>query len=685
MKLFLLFAVATAIAQSGLAQLNRTNAPSGSGQIELNGCYARWGGGELRAGNSRFERRWVVQRDRLRAVSFRSRNPDFEWLAPSDNTRADTNAPTTVAAATGRFGPVEAESLRLDVIFSGSANRHEAVQVFPDAPGAILFDELDSSAAGSGSGANDGDQPTGVENTRGRHSRRQVIATEDLTLAAHHVRLTRVDLMDQTDVHNEMASEREWLLVPSESTINLSSVLIFLEDPLTKSGLVMVKMAPLPHARPVPTPADFIVNPGAKRVQAVATDYPIVTLAYHGGRVGRIAALQKFQRQLRTLDPSRDGIFLSNTWGDRSKDARINEEFMLKEIAAAAELGVDVVEIDDGWMKGHTANSVRGGHTWGNWWAANPEFWDVDPTRFPNGLEPVVKAARDKGMRLGLWFSPDASNGAANWMKDADVILKLYRDLGVQYIKIDGLDTRTVETTKNERRLFDSVLEKSHGAVVFDLDVTAGRRPAYFGMPEIGPIFLENRYTDWHRYWPHLTLRNLWELSHYVDPIRLRMELLNNTRNTDQYKDDPLAPALYRADTLFAMTMVASPLGWFEVSNLPKEYIAQAAPLVATWKRERARLHGGTTVPIGSAPDGAAWTGFVSIASDNVGGYALLFRELNENPEYTIDLKQFFRGNLKPVTLAGRGQADVNDGRLTVRIPASLDYLWVRLDRAKQP
>ena len=74
------------------------------------------------------------------------------------------------------------------------------------------------------------------------------------------------------------------------------------------------------------------------------------------------------------------------------------------------------------------------------------------------------------------------------------------------------------------------MLRESKGKVVFDLDVTAEIRPGYFGVPDAGPIFVENRYTDFHRYWPHQTLRNLWKLAQYVDPLRLRMEFLNNTR-----------------------------------------------------------------------------------------------------------------------------------------------------------
>ena len=47
-------------------------------------------------------------------------------------------------------------------------------------------------------------------------------------------------------------------------------------------------------------------------------------------------------------------------------------------------------------------------------------------------------------------------------------------------------------------------------------------------------------------------------------------------------------------------------------------------------------MHGGVITPIGTAPDGVAWTGFVS--TNIKGGYVLLFRELNASPQYKLDL-----------------------------------------------
>ena len=235
-------------------------------------------------------------------------------------------------------------------------------------------------------------------------------------------------------------------------------------------------------------------------------------------------------------------MFLSNTWGDRSRDARIQDAFLRQEVEAAARLGVDVVQIDDGWQQGRTSNSAQKGGVWNGFWASDPGFWNVNRQRFPAGLSPVIDLARRKGMGFGLWFSPDSSNEFSNWERDAERLLELHRTAGVNYFKIDGVKAITELGEERLQMLFNRVLSKSGGRVVIDLDVTAETRPGYFGAMSVGPIFVENRYTDFHSYWPHQTLRNLWELAQYVDPLRLRMEFLNNTRNTNLYADDRLLP-----------------------------------------------------------------------------------------------------------------------------------------------
>jgi alpha-galactosidase len=395
--------------------------------------------------------------------------------------------------------------------------------------------------------------------------------------------------------------------------------------------------------------------------------------------------LQAFQRAQRPFVPGRDGMFLSNTWGDRNRDARINEAFLLQEIDAGARLGVDVVQIDDGWQKGRTANSAaaKGKGVW-NGTGPRPGVLDARSATLPPRSRPGGRRRARQRHEVRPVVRPDSSGGVANWQRDAGRILELHRDNGIDYFKIDSVKATSVEAETNLHRFFDRVLRESGGRVVFDLDVTAEIRPGYFGAPRTGPIFVENRYTDFHRYWPHQTLRNLWMLSRVVDPLRLRIEVLNNARKAENYPDDPLAPAKWRPDTLFATTMMANPLGWFEVSNLPADYVAEVAPLVATWKRERARMHGGTILPIGGAPDGAAWTGLASVMPDRRGAHVLAFRELNAGAEWSCTIPLLDgAATPRPPCSAAAGRREMRDGRLTVRVPAPLDFVWVRLDEVK--
>jgi len=355
-----------------------------------------------------------------------------------------------------------------------------------------------------------------------------------------------------------------------------------------------------------------------------------------------------------------------------------------REIDAARELGVNVVQIDDGWQQGVTSNSAlaseKGGF-WEGFWNADPNFWAPHPERLPNGLEPLVERLRAAGMGLGLWFAPDSWEDFANWERDVDTILGFYRDYGIEHIKIDGVKARTDTSLRNLKSFFDGVLAGSDGNVVFDLDVTVEVRPGYFGAMQVGPLFVENRYTDFHRYWPHQTFRNQWHLAKWIDPKRLRMEFLNHKRNTNLYADDPLAPEHYDPSTLFATVMFANPLGWFEVTNLPEGDRESASKLVTTWKTHRDELFSGMILSVGSAPDGFSYTGMVSVDRTGTSGYALLFRFLDAEsgrlriPGLDLD------GRRWDVLSANCDAQIASDGAdLEVTLSDELGYVFARFD-----
>ena len=408
-------------------------------------------------------------------------------------------------------------------------------------------------------------------------------------------------LLDQTDNHNELVAER----VAADAERGAAATAgqrVFHRKPAHRGGIVVREAGPAAARPAAQNRGDAQVFAAKRRLRFAGQGYPFVLLAYQGGRNGRIEALQTYQRQLRVFEPDRDGIFLSNTWGDRSRNARINEAFIRKEIEAGAAAGrrrrADRRRLAEGPHGELRPGQGRLERLLGR----RCEFLAARPATFPPRPGAAGQGGPRPGMKFGLWFGPDSSNDAGNWSRDAG------RDPRAAPHRRDRLFQDRFGQGHhhgggaNLHRFFDRVLEESAGRVVFDLDVTAEIRPGYFGAPRVGPIFVENRYTDFHRYWPHQTLRNLWMLAQYVDPLRLRIELLNNTRNARLYADDPLAPARYRPDCLFAVAMFANPLGWFEMSNLPDDYVASVSKLVQAWKAERGRCLPGTSCRSATSP-----------------------------------------------------------------------------------
>lgn len=527
-------------------------------------------------------------------------------------------------------------------------------------------------------------QPIGIESDATAPASPDAGPGEARTLTLpQHTRLTAVELVDRTDRHNELVHERQYLLHPSEP-LDLPGNLFVAESLLDDRGYLLIKEAPLPHARAKRSTHDLEVRPRDSGYEARLLEddgYPWHVLEYLGGELGRATALQNWQRAQRSALPV---WFITNTWGDRNRDSRINEAFILKEIEAAARLGADMLQIDDGWQRGRTSNSAEaqatGGGAWEGFYAADPEFWTPDPNRFPNGLEPVLDAAKQAGLKIGLWFAPDSSDDFVNHQRDADVILGLHERYGIDCFKLDSIDMRSERGEQRVWQFIERVNVGSGGKVVLDLDVTAGTRPGYFGLMNAGPVFVENRYTDWHTYWPHATLRVLWRLSRWVDPRRLRMEFLNPTRHAEKYADDPLAPGRDDPAYLFATVMAGQPLGWFECSNLPRKMVEAVGELATVWREHRDAFFDGTILPIGDAPDGTAWTGFLSVSSDRRTGYALVLREMNERSKALITLPQslFVRSS---VVLHGTRSANISShgDSLTVTLPASRSYVFARL------
>ena len=643
-----------------------------AGDVVVNGCRASWTDTTLRVGNGLFAREYAALGGRLQTVSFRA-SEGREWQ--TRRFAADELDRLQVDVVAARWSPVGVEGVRVDVKIR---DRSSSVFVFPSMPGVI------SSCPPGPPVARERDLERDVTRDWYTSLGRAAEGHDHIAYGLRHVKATSFLCADQTDIRDNLLQKDERMLMDYDSRYTVAATALDCLDVVSGEGVVFVRVAPMPVSRPAQV-EDFVIDGMAHRVTMLQNGYPLAELAYCGGAAGRRRALVAFQRALRPYRPGRDGILLSNTWGAGNRDSRICQDFLLKEIEAGARMGVDVIQIDDGWQRGRTQNSRKKAvagrkKVWSGYWDADPDFWKEDLERFPDGLELLVKKAREHGMRFGLWFGPDSSNEASNWERDADCLLEYHRRLGVDYFKMDSMKLHTPLSLERNRKMFDKMLRGSDGSMVFDLDCTAEVRPGFFGLMDIGPLFVENRYTRKPVYWPHHTLKNLWDLSQVIDPVRLRFEFNNPDTNRGNYDWSPLGHGKYRPDALFATVMAASPLAWMELSDVSDSSMADIASLVKTWKAERARWHGGVIHPVGDRPDGVSWTGFVSESADGKGGYALMFRELNEAKCRSLDLKPIFGSVVLTdvAVIGGRGAARADGSLLSVEVYEPLDFVWVK-------
>ncbi|MBC2601586.1 alpha-galactosidase [Puniceicoccus vermicola] len=678
---------------------------NGHDSDRLEDCYATWEDGILKFGNSYFEERWVQAPDGfLKPQDLRRKGGKIWGDRTGGESVWESEWRVCCSCEYGKRSVSSAEglivSLRLESLKESDRWRSFRFQLFPDLAGSILEVEDPSVEGNEGSDAN---HSLGVHEADGFETESDgglgvTLPNETLPawqLEDRHLCLREFQYVDQTDYHSEFAYQREWLMHPSEKVLPMRSNVVSLESVNPDEhgeGVLWVLLAPLGHVRKSwSAPFDFLLAFGEEHLtfRIWTSGYSLARVAYQGGRNGALLAMQRLQKTLRSFGVSAEGTVLSNTWGDRGGARHLSASFLEEEIEAAKEMGVEVLQIDDGWQKGATVNTVedRSAGVWNGFWEADPNFWEVHPGRFPNGFRPIVEKMREVGIELGLWFAPDSSNEFANWEKDVLVLLGLWRKWGVRYFKLDAvkLTSRLAETRFHQ--LCEKVLKASDCAIVFDFDATAERRPTYWGRVGGGQLFLENRYTDFGNYYPHQTLRALWTLTlHGILPSRIRLEFLNTTRNPDCYSEgDPLSPERWPADYQVAITLAASPLAWMEMSRVPEERRRIWGDLFKAWQPHRRAFHRGSVLPIGDPPNGFSWTGFLSL--DQQEGktvlYGIIFRELHPDDHFSFSVPRVYELEEsmfeESELIAGAGTVGpIEKNRFVVNLPRKRSFVVVR-------
>lgn len=491
-----------------------------------------------------------------------------------------------------------------------------------------------------------------------------------------------VSFQEATDHHSNIVSIREEL--PYRKPQYYKGSVLIAESNHTSDVHLIVKLSPLQEAQSAYMGFDFSTDFSGVKVHSpgIVTSengsewqeaYRIFSVMYARSESVALDTYKKYELNTHNYIPEKDNTFTMNTWGDRNRDSRINEKFILNELAAAAQLGVTHYQIDDGWQRGLSSNSATKTNSklWDSWGKSD---WEVNSSRFPSGLKKITRKAKSLGIGLGLWFNPSKNDNYANWERDKDIMLGLHQQHGVSWIKIDGLRIGNKKSESNVNKMLQTAQKQSDG-LQFNIDVTAGKRGGYFFFNHFGNIFLENRYTDWGNYYPHLTLRNVWTLAKYVPIQRFQIEWLNKWRNKHKYPaDDLLKPYDIPFDYQFAITMMGQPLAWMEATGLPSEAFS-VVKLINLWKKERSEMQRGIIHPLGEMPNGYHFTGFVSYTENKT--YVLLFREKTSQNIATFELPLGEITNKKFVKIAGEGNfINAKNTDFEVSFSAPFQFLW---------
>ena len=109
--------------------------------------------------------------------------------------------------------------------------------------------------------------------------------------------------------------------------------------------------------------------------------------------------LHNWARRHQLKDGKADRLTLLNNWEATYFD--FNEDKLVTLMDDAVRLGVDMFLLDDGWFANKYPRSSDN---------AGLGDWDETRTKLPNGVGRLCDAAREKGIRFGIWIEPEMVN-----------------------------------------------------------------------------------------------------------------------------------------------------------------------------------------------------------------------------------------------------------------------------------
>jgi hypothetical protein len=501
------------------------------------------------------------------------------------------------------------------------------------------------------------------------------------------VTVTLGDFRAATDHHNDFVEI-------STQTIDNKSLPLFLDGNVLRlekedgSGIWIYKISASRYDRRDRIKANFKIDREGVAVMgwgiephdfihhSTLKSNPWVVIPYTDGHSGAIQAARDFFGQYWKRSYNAPGNVMINPWGGGGFYLwnHMHEDWVVEELKAAGRLGGTHYQLDDGWQKGGTLESIIAGRP------LNREFWKINKEKFPHDFVKISHAAADNGVKLGLWFCPDCNREYKNWEDEVSILADLHECYNFEYIKIDGAYHRSYFAEENFDNLLRDLYSKTKGQVLFNLDVTAGVRKGFLYSPEFGPLFPANRYPFSpqgapNKYYPNNTLKNFWKLAHFIPPHLIQVEVpdifYNPAEDPGEYdktypENDCHRPDLYGPFYCGMIAFFGSPLLWLQPSKIKEELLCDYASVIKLFKQYRNDIVQGLVMPIGDEPDGTGITGFISQKESS--GYLLIFREVTEQCNATIPIPMLNDANTEVIFSNTNVQAELRHGQFDIKL-----------------
>ena len=328
-------------------------------------------------------------------------------------------------------------------------------------------------------------------------------------------------------------------------------------------------------------------------------------------------AVKRFDRKRFPFHWKHEWYIGANNWGSTPNPylGQISsmESSILVEIKAAGEMGIEMVQIDDGWQKEKTSQ--------------------LDPSVYPEGWKNVKTLAEEKGVKLGLWMG---------WAQQVSTpyLIKELNAGGFNAVKLDFYNVSTYQGVQRLRDIARQIHTQVEQPLIINWDITGvqAKDQGFFYGREYGNLWLENQkqhLPDHTLYRPWRVLRDVWEVSHYVNLDQIQIAIQNPDREYEGNSD----ASEHSQGYCVAIGLMGSPNFFQELKYLKPHARTEIKGLLNIYKKVRPQMAEGIVYPIGHRPDNAQWTGFQNYNENTGISYLMIFRErLNKNSSAKLPL-----------------------------------------------